>query len=61
MERWFGDPVDEGGPIRFLEAHGYTLLENWCWRKPVPSHTVSGEEVECIMFLIHEWDFGGLG
>lgn len=27
-------------------------------RPPVPHHTVSNEELECIYFVCDEWDFG---
>lgn len=60
MAKWFGDPIAEAGPIQFLESHGFVLLRNWHWQKPTPSYTVSSYEMECISFLFHEWDFGGL-
>ena len=60
MEKWFGDPIDESGPINFLESHGYVLTQTFHWRKPVPCHTVSDDEWECMLFLIEEWDFGGI-
>lgn len=60
MERWFGDPIDDGGPYRFLMARGYTEKAGWLF-KPTPSHTVSLEEGACIDFLCDEWDFGWRG
>ena len=59
MRRWFGE-IDEQGPIRFLESRGYVLRKDWRWEKPVPSHTLSVEELACIHFLADEWDFGGV-
>lgn len=59
MEKWFGDPIDEYGPIKFLESRGYELTPRWEWKLPVPNHTISIDEWECIMFLVDEWDFGG--
>jgi hypothetical protein len=56
MERWFGDPIDDGAPRRFLLSHGYTESKGF-WRKPTPAHTVSHAEGECIDFLCDEWDF----
>lgn len=46
--------------IKFLESRGYILSRAWSWSKPVPAHTVSKEESNCIRFLIDEWDFGGI-
>lgn len=58
MCKWFGDEIDEKGPIKFLQAHGYVLERDWTWTKPTPSHTVSKFEWLCMLFLIEEWDFG---
>jgi hypothetical protein len=60
MEKWFGDPKSDRGPIEFLESRGYVLRPDWQWDPPVPAHTVNHEEEECICFLVDEWDFGGL-
>lgn len=58
MEKWFGDPVGDKGPMLFLQSRGYTLGGKWEWKLPTPSHTVSFEELKCIQFLIEEWDMG---
>lgn len=60
MEKWFGNPVGEEGPIQFLQSHGYVLRRDWHWDKPTPSHNISEDEWQCIAFLIDEWDFGGV-
>jgi hypothetical protein len=62
MERRFGDPVSDAGPMKFLEDAGYVLGRDWQWRKPGISDLkqMTREEFECLMFLAHEWDFGGL-
>jgi hypothetical protein len=60
MRKWFGAEFDDAGPTRFLESHGYILLSTYFWKLPTPSHSVSCYEWECILFLIHEWDFGGI-
>lgn len=60
MYKWFGDEVDDTGPMNFLVSRGYELTSRWLWKPPVPSHTVSAEEWKCMVFLIEEWDFGGL-
>lgn len=60
MEKWFGDPISDEGPINFLQSHGYILRRDWHWELPTPSHSCSCYEMECIMFLADEWDFGGV-
>lgn len=61
MSCWFGgNGIADGPPIAFLESRGYKLTPGWTWQPPVPHHTVSQEEKKCIIFLIEEWDFGGL-
>lgn len=59
----FGDPIDEGGPMKFLQDAGYVLTREWTW-KPKPGVTdlegMTKEEYDCLLFLVHEWDFGGL-
>lgn len=58
MERWFGDPIDDHGPIRFLYSRGYTFHygQTGHWRKPARFHTISFEEQACADFLVDEWD-----
>jgi len=55
MEKWFGDPIDDAGPLAFLRARG--------WRDrggnltpPVSAYTPSYYEWRCIHFLVDEWD-----
>ncbi len=65
MARWFpicadGSPnkdgIDDGRPYLFLLSRGYTEKAGM-WSKPTPSHTVSVEELECLLFLRDEWDY----
>ena len=48
--------VGDAGPIDFLEGRGYELTGAWEWIAPRPDFTV--DEVECIEFLVDEWDYG---
>lgn len=57
MERWFGDPIDINGPLRFLASHGFYERRNGVLTPPVPAHNVSHDEWLCIAFLVDEWDF----
>ena len=60
MNDWFGDPVDDTGPIHFLISRGYTPTKEWGWKPPVSQHTSNFCEMECIIFLIEEWDWDGI-
>lgn len=60
MGKWFGDRIDDCRPAQFLASRGYTLNPGYCWIKPTPAHTVHPIEEYCILFLIHEWDYGGI-
>jgi hypothetical protein len=57
MNKWFGNPIDDGPPYRFLMARGY---QEWAGMliKPTPAHSVSEYEWACIEFLCFEWDYG---
>tara|TARA_Y100000310_G_scaffold327344_1_gene393558 strand:+ start:5510 stop:5707 length:198 start_codon:yes stop_codon:yes gene_type:complete len=63
MNERFGDPVSEIGPCKFLKDAGYEITTGWMW-KPKPGVTdlsdMTRDEYECLLFLAHEWDFGGL-
>ena len=63
MEKRFGDAVSDVGPTKFLQDAGYELTHDWLW-EPKPGVTdlagMTPGEFECLVFLIHEWDFGGL-
>jgi hypothetical protein len=60
MKKWFGDDIAEDGPMSLLESHGYVLTIDWSWELPTPGHYISDIEMECLHFLIDEWDFGGI-
>lgn len=55
MDRWFGNPIDDGPPAMFLLSHGFTERAGM-WYPPVPYHNVSREELACLRFLVEEWD-----
>lgn len=55
--RW---PGMDHEAISFLEGNGYKLLCGWNWVKPTPEHDPSDREIDAILYLIQEWDFGGL-
>lgn len=58
MNDWFGDPVSDAGPSKLLESRGFIFGDDGVIIPPVPHHNPTVEEVECILFLINEWDYG---
>jgi hypothetical protein len=44
--------------IQFLLTAGYRLTDDWTWESP--SRESTPQERRVILFLIQEWDFGGL-
>jgi len=63
MNRRFGDPVDDTGPILFLKNAGYDLCSDWHWepKEGVKDYgDMTPDEYDCLLFLVQEWDFGGL-
>lgn len=63
MDELFGDPIDDAGPISYLEKRGFYLTPafEWCLPSDVGSWAeMSPDEKDCMNFLCDEWDFGGL-
>ena len=63
MKKRFGDPISEQGPIKYLRDAGYKLTEHWEWEPKLGVSDLEGmsrDEFECLLFLVQEWDFGGL-
>lgn len=59
----FGDHIGDEGPMKFLRDAGYVLTRDWTWlpKEGVTSYDdMTPDEYECLLFLVHEWDFGGL-
>ncbi|TIL38499.1 hypothetical protein [Mesorhizobium sp.] len=59
----FGDSINDYGPAKFLEDAGYKMNRGWEWT-PKPGVTdlkgMTRDEFDCLLFLCHEWDYGGL-
>lgn len=63
MQELFGSPVDEAGPIAFLTKAGYKLTPDWRWEAPSrvqKAQDMTQDEFDCMLFLVQEWDFGGI-
>lgn len=61
MRQRFGS-IDTHGPEKFLTDNGYSLSKDWEWSKPgiTGLQDMTREEFECLLFLVHEWDYGSL-
>ncbi|WP_425540710.1 hypothetical protein [Rhodoblastus acidophilus] len=57
MQTYFGDEIDDGGPMRFLEEHGYVIQRTGVISCPV-GREITDKEWDCICFLCDEWDYG---
>ncbi len=44
--------------MNYLEAQGYTLTKEWEWI--APDRYPTEKEARAVLFLIQEWDFGGV-
>lgn len=57
--RW---PGMDAEAIQFLQSAGFELGRDWHWRHPddIPwrSRKLSEREVDAIIYLQEEWDFG---
>ena len=56
MQQYFGDPVDDTGPIKFLLDAGYKEW-NGVWYRPSLTHEMTIKEGDCIEFMFQEWDY----
>lgn len=48
--------TDVHGVQKELEARGFHLTKEWCWKR---SRIPNDFEWRCINFLVEEWDYGG--
>lgn len=55
--RW---PGMDAEAIEFLEGQGYILGRDAHWLSPRPGHKPTEREADALLYLIEEWDFGGL-
>ena len=48
--------------VDWLQSQGYVLNEAWQWRLPPGTNqkNMPKDEVRAIVFLMDEWDYGGL-
>ena len=59
--KWGGaQGVGEDKAEGFLRERGWTLTRDWGWLKPTFEHAPTEDELDAIIFLIEEWDYGGI-
>lgn len=62
IQERFGEDTDRGC-IRYLQGRGWTLGRKFSWTPPERIKHVSQVidlEMECIQYLIDEWDYDGI-
>lgn len=60
MMRRFGS-MDTVGPEDYLKKAGYSLTSDSQWRPKagvVYYKDMTRDEFDCLLFLVHEWDYG---
>lgn len=64
QKAWGGhNGLDSSKATEFLTNRGYSLQRNWMWVAPAHVRTLDDmaiEEYDAMLFLIQEWDYGGL-
>lgn len=55
--RW---PGWDSQAMEYLEGQGFHLNRDWTWTSPSKEHKLEEKEEDAILYLIQEWDFGGL-
>lgn len=43
-----------------LERKGWRLKKDWTWITPHATYVPTAADISAIMYLIQEWDFGGI-
>ena len=54
--RWGSD----GAASDYLAARGFRLRRDWCWVLPEGRDDADETEADAIIYLIEEWDYGGM-
>lgn len=54
--RW----VSDARATEFLKSRGYKLTPEWEWIPPDPKGTPALDEQDAILYMVEEWDYGGI-
>lgn len=57
MQGYFGDPVSDAGPYKFLAERGFVDKAGWLSKPGVYWEDLSEKEKDCLNFLADEWDY----
>lgn len=62
MGSYHGPGFSDSTAMGFLEERGFILTESWEWIAPDGKtlETIDQDEWMHVLYLIQEWDFGGL-
>ncbi len=62
MEKRFGS-LEPDGPENYLRQRGWRLNRDWTWSKKGMNQVgqVPRDEFNCMLFLVHEWDYSDQG
>lgn len=53
--RW---PGSDSQAMTYLYARGFMLTRSWCWFHPKEDFECNCNDIDAIVYLIEEWDFG---
>lgn len=57
MNEFFGNPVSDAGPWRFLAGNGFKESAGWIIKPGTYWDELSEKEKLCLEFLGDEWDY----
>jgi len=55
--RWPG--MDQEA-MQYLVQRGFECTGDFYWMPPTPEHKLTEKENDAVLYLIEEWDFGGV-
>jgi hypothetical protein len=55
MKQYYGDPIDDWGPMYYLFQCGWKEASPGFWHKPT-DHEPTTQEWDSLQFLCDEWD-----
>ena len=55
--RW---PGMDRQATNYLKDKGYRLTSTFRWESPTDDYEVTEEEEDAMIYLIEEWDYGGI-
>lgn len=56
MQEYFGDAIDDSGPMNFLVEADYTERAGMIYM-PSDGYSMTEKEGDCLDFMCDEWDY----